>query len=312
MNCNKYIKMFIFLFAVTIGTAVIGCASKPAADKTTSSLTNTPATSTSPADSTSTAPPSTAVTDVAARNAALLAEAQAAHDAAIAANAEQSCPDQLAALDALFDTVKKDAAANPASPDVSAKLLDIAQRYKALEKTAQALYLKERVDGLEFAPYDSASYAKGEAALALLTAADVQSAPAQTLLDNATVAFDSYSAVLFAGFSAEADKAKQAADASKAKADSVKASVAAREAYAGASNYYREGQANIADRLPEAAVADFQAAQIAFEEVYEDVLARREAALAAIRKAEQAAQDVEDFAREADEIAPLEEEGGVQ
>jgi hypothetical protein len=309
MKCNKYIKMFIFLLAVTVGIAVIGCASKPAA----SSITSPPAGGTSPASPTSPAGSTpTTPTTPAARNAALLAEAQAARDAAIAANADQSCPDQLAALDTLFDAVKKDAAANPASPDVGAKLLDATQRYKALEKASQALYIKERVDGLGFAPYDSASYAKGEAALALLAAADVKNASTQMLLDNATAAYDSYSTVLFAGFSAEADKAKRAADASKAKADSIKASVAAREAYGRAANYYREGQGNITNRLPEAAIADFQAAQTAFEEVYEDVLARREAALAAIRKAEQTAQDVENFAREADEIAPLEEEGGVQ
>ena len=63
----------------------------------------------------------------------------------------------------------------------------------------------------------------------------------------------------------------------------------------------------MANKLPEAALADFQTAGVSYEEIYADVLARRNAAQAAIQRAEQRARDVEAFAAEADELAPLEE-----
>jgi hypothetical protein len=186
-------------------------------------------------------------------------------------------------------------------------LRDLLLRYQALEMAANAQYRKERVDGLDFAQYDKASYDKGESALAAFVAANAQTENAQALYDNALAARDSYTAVLLAGFTAAAEKARADALSSKSKADSIKAGVAAREAYANAGTYFRTGDENMANKLPEAALADFQVARVSYEEIYADVLARRNAAQAAIERAEQRAREVEVFAVEADQLAPLEE-----
>jgi hypothetical protein len=294
-------KIKILMFLLIISIVIFGCKSSPKTDDA-SSLTDSSQSTVTDVPAVSTP---TDIPDVTSRNTALLAEVQSARDAAITARADEACPDALAALDTMFESVKSEASANMTSPTATVKLEDLLLRYKALEQAAQAAYAKERVDGLEFAQYDRVNYAKGEAALALLNTADAEKDNAQLLLTNATVARDSYNAVLFAGFTVAADKARQSALSSKSKADSIKAGVAAQAAYGNAGAYFRTGDENISNKLPEAAVADFQTAHTTYEQIYEEVLARRNAAQTAIQKAEQKAQEVETFAVEADAIAPL-------
>ena len=242
-----------------------------------------------------------------AKDTGLVGQVESAREAAIAAKADETFPGELASVNGRFDALKQRLGSRSPNSAQSAELQDLLLRYQALEMASSAEYRKARVDGLEFAQYDNASYDKGEAALAAFKAADIQSESAQTLYDNALAARDAYTAVLNAGFIAAAEKARAAALSSKSKADSIKAGVAARDAYVNAGTYFRTGDENMANKLPEAALADFQTAGVSYEEIYADVLARRNAAQAAIQRAEQRARDVEAFAAEADELAPLEE-----
>lgn len=226
----------------------------------------------------------------------LLTQTRSARDDAVSAGADERHPQTLAALDKSLEASQKS----------SKKLRDLLLRYQALEQASSAAYKKERVDGLGFAQSDAASYQAGETAMAAFAAANKEKDSAEKLLATAKTANSSYSATLFAGFSSEATKAREEAVASRSNADIVKADVAAKGAYANAGNYFQAGDDNLANKLPEAALADFQIARVSYEEICEDVLLRRDTAVRAIVRAEQRAQEVEDFAIEADAIVPLE------
>jgi predicted small secreted protein len=233
----------------------------------------------------------------------ILSSVQDARQSAITAGAGERYPETMTALDAsLADSQSK-----------KTQLQDLLWRYLALEQASAAAYKKGRVDGLGFAGYDEESYRQGEESLAKFDAADRENGRASDLFNTAKTANDSYGAVLIAGFSIEADKARGEALAGKAKAEDVKADIAAKDAYAGAGEYFSRGDENIEKKLPEAALADFQIARVAYEEIHEEVLRRRETAREAIARAEQRAKEVEEFAAEADTIAPLDgAQGGAE
>jgi hypothetical protein len=105
-----------------------------------------------------------------------------------------------------------------------------------------------------------------------------------------------------------AEQARKAAEESKARADSVKAGNAKKAEYAEALGLYKRGVEKVGKGQPEDAIRDFNQAQASFEELYVTVSTLREEALRAMRSAEQKAQEVEDFAVQADAIAPLADE----
>ncbi|MDR3284687.1 MAG: hypothetical protein LBS97_05875 [Treponema sp.] len=141
------------------------------------------------------------------RNAAALADIEAARNKAIEAGAETFCPDELSALDKALRALKDSLAQNPADTTVAEKAPDLTLRYKALEKAARALAAKDAVDSLGLAQFDPDSYAEGEAALDTLGQADPLADDAQTLSDTAEKAADAYIKVLAAGVSGARGKA---------------------------------------------------------------------------------------------------------
>jgi hypothetical protein len=279
------IKTLLFLFLIS--AIAFGCKSSPRAKATPLAAESKPETAAGPTDA----------------NGRLLAGAQAARDSALAANADKTYPQAFAALDARLNEIKTEYNAGSTDAGLGGSLTDIALRFKALEQASLALQAKKRADELDFEPFAPDSYKKGKDALAGL--ADFEKGDAQALFDNASTAYSSFNDVLAAGFTASAEKARLAALESKARADSVKAAVAAKAAYADAASRLSLGDKKMEAKQPEAALADFLSAQASFEELYESVSARREAARKAIQDAENKAQEVEEYALQADGIAPL-------
>lgn len=218
---------------------------------------------------------------------------QAARDAAVSAGADSRYPEPLAALDALLTAAKNDAK----------KLQDVLLRYQALEQVSTALSKKDRADGLNFSQYNLPSYQAGEKAIAAFEKANKAKASTSSLTTTAKTADDSYAAVLFAGFTAQAVQERVYAAESKAKADGAQAAVAVKDIYAKAENSLNAGDTNVANSLPEAALADFKAARASYEESFENVEKRKEEATQAIAAAEERVVEADAFA--ADAAKPL-------
>lgn len=236
-------------------------------------------------------------------NSSDLAKAASARDAAVAAGADKTTPDQFAAVDVLYKSLQ---AAAETGADTSAGLQDVTARYNALEKYAKALDAKKRVDDLGYASYDQSAYDKGNTAVNSLK--DLFINPAATgaqWLEQADTAYNSYNAVLTTAFKKLAKDERTAAFTAKRNADGIKAGVAAKDSYDAAVQEFRAGDSSYSMQNPESAYNHYQTAQKGFETLYNDVSAKRAAAQAAIDAAKQKAAESAQSAEQADKTAPL-------
>ena len=95
-------------------------------------------------------------------NSDALGKTENARQAAIDAGAKETSPVQFAAVDKLYEALQAQA---KTGADVSKGLEDVQKRYNALEKYAQAVQAKKRIDELGLASADQAKYDAGCAAL---------------------------------------------------------------------------------------------------------------------------------------------------
>lgn len=238
-----------------------------------------------------------------ADNTDALAKTDDARKAAIEAGAEEASPIQFKAVDTMYEALKVQASSGA---DVSAGLEDVQKRYSALEKYAQAIAAKKRIDELGLASADEAKYKAGCDALADLESLFNESKfTGEAMLAKADTAKKSFDAVLFTGFKNLAKDERTEAFKAKREADSIKAGVAAKDAYNAAVAEFKAGDSSYAMQNPESAYGHYKVSRGQFNEVYTTVLARREAASKAMEEARIRVAESQSYAVKADEEAPL-------
>ena len=115
------------------------------------------------------------------------------------------------------------------------------------------------------------------------------------------------------GLKANAGRERQAALEAKKNADSVKAGVARKEEYTKASEIFKKADSSYVTANLEGAFNGYKTSKEAFTSMYEEIKEKRAAAQALIDAAKQKVADSENYAIEADSIAPLEgETAGIE
>lgn len=275
----------------------ISCGSKPAAEepKPEAPVVETPAEDTEPTVEDEEA----SATDVDA----IMAQLKDARDAAIEAGAEDIAPDQLLALDELYNSFKDDPSMLEAS---SEKLL---KGYKLLADYCKAVSAKDEIDENDYAEYDQANYDKGVECLSIVEAVYENGDFDNTsVFETAAEAYSHFNSVLTVAYKKLAKEERELAYEAKRKADSVKAGVARREEYKVAADIFQKGDSSYSMQNPKRALELYEEAKDSFLDLYEEVAAKRAEAQAAIEAAKQRVAESAKFAAEADVKAPITEQ----
>jgi len=242
-------------------------------------------------------------TDFSATNAKLFENVEAARNKAIEAEASKYYPEQWAATEQKYETLKNNVA-NDKSTDYSSQIIDLTARYNSLANASEAKALKARVDELQFNELDKSVYEAGEQALLNYNGLGASGSGAE-LLRQSEIALDSYKALMNKGFVALAGRERQAALDAKKQADSVKAGVTQKEVYSQASETFKKADSSYVTKNIEAAYNGYKSSKETYLNLYETIAAKRAAAQAAIDRAKQKVSDAESYAVEGDSIAPL-------
>lgn len=244
--------------------------------------------------------------DYSTANKTLLALTDAARENAVASGAEKYFSEKFAATEEKYTIVKNNVETD-SSKDYSAEIKDLTERYQSLAAASQAQALKEKADELSLADENKSSYEAGQKALEEYSALSNEANGAD-LLAKANEALNAYSDVVNKGLKANAARERQAALEAKKNADSVKAGVAKKEQYTKASETFKKADSSYVTTNIEGAFKGYKEAKEAFNSLYEEIKEKRAAAQALIDAAKQKVADSENYAVEADSIAPLEGE----
>lgn len=244
--------------------------------------------------------------DYSTANKTLLALTDAARENAIASGAEKYFSSNFAATEEKYTVVKNNVETD-SSKDYSAEIKDLTERYQSLAAASQAKALKEKADELSLADENKSSYEAGQKALEEYSALSSETSGAD-LLAKANEALNAYSDVVNKGLKANAARERQGALEAKKNADSVKAGVAKKEQYTKASETFKKADSSYVTTNIEGAFKGYKEAKEAFNSLYEEIKEKRAAAQALIDAAKQKVADSENYAVEADSIAPLEGE----
>lgn len=241
--------------------------------------------------------------DYSAANQSLWALTEVARQDAIASGAKKYYAEGFEATESIYSTVKNDLESSP-SVDHSEKIKDLTSRYKSLSAASQARVLKEKADTLSLSGEDKASYEAGEKALAEYLALGT-SASGDALLAKANEALNAYNDVVNKGLKANAARERQASLEAKRKADSVKAGVAKKDEYLKAAETFKKADSSYVTGDIEGAFKGYRSSKEVFVSLFETIQEKRMAAQALIDAAKQRVSNAENYAVEADSIAPL-------
>lgn len=237
-------------------------------------------------------------------NATILETVESARKLALESGAQDKAADKLEAIDKLFEDIK--AKSEDSTQDISKDGKDIADRYLALAGYVTAKDAKEKIDGTDMISIVQSLYDEGCAALAELEEMfDDPEVTGNQLLNKATTATTSLNTALAAIYKKVAKDERDAAMAAKKDADSVKAGVSMKAKYNEAVGNFKTGDSLFAMQNPAKAYDNYKIAKEIFEELFEEVSAKRAAALKAIEDAKKAVTETETFAEEADVQAPI-------
>lgn len=239
-------------------------------------------------------------------SATILETIEGARKLALESGAEDLAADKLEAIDKLYEDIKLKA--EDSSVDISKDGKDIADRYLALAGYITAKDAKEKIDGTEMISIVQSLYDEGSSALADLEEMfDDPEATGSQMLEKATTATTCLNSALAAIYKKVAKDERDAAMAAKKDADSVKAAVSMKTKYNEAVGNFKTGDSLYAMQNPAKAYDNYKIAKEIFQELFEEVSAKREAALKAIEDAKKAVSETETFAEEADVQAPITE-----
>lgn len=210
------------------------------------------------------------------------ADAQAARDRALWADAEALSPEALAVADAANAAADAALAAGDAKAAIAAYRVAILA-YDATEKRSTALAVKATVDELEYGPMDSGNY---ELAGQKLAAVDsTLPTDGEAARDAAEEALLRYRLVLSKGWELTAGRRREAAERYKLESEGIKAQVALKAEYSEAKAVWDAAVAASAAGNHESAAPLFEQSEYMFEAVYQKAAEKRAAAEAAIQAA---------------------------
>lgn len=305
---RRHIRLLFLSVLLSLVIFFIGCSSTPEAE------TAAPATESS-ASAVTTAPVESVSNDEAAAQAALLAaetaglmaELTAARELAVASGADSLFPEEFAKVSAEYDALIKAQQENP-DADYRSQIEGLRDTYLALAKLSQATEMRERIVNAGLQDSDPDNFQKGDAALEQVQLLYHEGAAGSQLVEQATIAYDSYFAILSANYDTMCQSQRELALAAKEKADSIKSAMAAKDEYATAALVLSGAETAYAGKVYDKAYDGFVEAAKQFTAVYDDVFVRRATAEEAIRRAKQKVDASAALAEEADEIAPLQDE----
>ncbi len=240
------------------------------------------------------------------KNAKLLAQTDESRANAVKAGADSYYGDQLKDTDEKLKALKEKAA--DSKEDLSAEINDLNYRYLALQKASETKKLKEKIDENGFADDNRIAYDAAEALLNELEKVINENADGKTMYKSAEATYAAYHTIFYNSFKKLATKERDAALAEKKNADNVKAGVARKDAYKTATDTLKKGDSAFVTQNPEGAFDNYKAAKEQFADLFKDVSEKRAAAQKRIDEAKAKVQDVENFAGEADSIAPIGDE----
>lgn len=236
-------------------------------------------------------------------NAAILQTVESARKLALESGAEEKAADKLADIDELYEAMQAKA---ENGDSISAEGKDIADRYLALAGYVTAKDAKEKIDSTEKSFLAQSLYDDGCEALAELEEMfDDPDATGAQLLNKATTATTALNSALSIIYKKVAKDERDAAMAAKKNADSVKAGVSMKAKYNEAVNDFKKGDSLFSMQNPAKAYDNYKLAKEIFTELFDEVSAKREAALKAIEDAKKSVAESESFAETADAQAPI-------
>lgn len=238
-------------------------------------------------------------------NAAVLETVESARQLALESGAEDKAADKLANIDKLYDALQAKA---DGEDSIAEEGKDIADRYLALAGYLNAKDAKEKIDSTEKSFLAQSLYDDGCEALADLEELfDDPEATGAQLLSKATTAVTCLESALATIYKKVAKDERDAAMAAKKNADSVKAGVSMKAKYNEAVSSFKTGDSLFSMQNPAKAYDNYKNAKETFTELFEEVSAKREAALKAIEDAKKSVAESESFAETADAQAPITE-----
>ena len=287
-------SIYVLFILLLVGFFFWGCSSTPEAVPEEEIVTVVPDAGESEA-----VPSGDAFSDV---NEKYLSAAAAARDSAIVAGADVLVPDIFTEIDAMYQQLCQVCADNPGQSQEAA-LIDVADRFTALERLVLAQNLRNKIGDLKFDNIDPQALADGDAAGEEAILLFESGGSGSDIRAAADKAFNAYSL---------AEATRKEAYTQKDAADSIKSATADKDAYSATVLVLSAADAAFVSGNYEAAYTGFTETAVSFKEIYERVAEKRAAAEAAITRAKQKVDTTAVFAAEADEIAPLEAEGEME
>lgn len=232
--------------------------------------------------------------------AALLAQIDAARNAALEAGADEKCPDLLKQVDDLYESLKGENLKDNAEM--------LMARYNLLANYLKAKDAKDEIDENGFAFYAQKNYDDGLADLEKVSGA-LESADAidGSVSSAAERAYANFNTVLTVAYKRIAKAERDAAYEAKKLADSVKAGVSQKERYKEAADDFQLGDSLYSMQNPKKALDKYTSAKDKFTSLYNEVSEKRAAAQAAIEEAKKRVAESAEYAEEADNKAPITE-----
>jgi tetratricopeptide (TPR) repeat protein len=189
----------------------------------------------------------------------------------------------------------------PVVPEVLEEEL-LANATKAFDN---ATSMKDKIEKLSFASYNESSYNDGISAFEKYNSLVAENGSATEKLTNAILAEKKYKEVLDSAFFKLAAEKKVEVVQVRNDALEIKSDKADKVGFEAAQLLFVTAETASAAKEFEKAYDYYAKAKDAFSDVYSNVSSKRAAALEAIERAKNKAADVESFAEEADEIAPI-------
>lgn len=251
--------------------------------------------------------------DFTEENTALRDAVYKAREAAVDAGALMLFPEEFLAMDAFAASIDATFEQEKSSADFTAKAQNLLDMYKCFENLSIATKAQERIEKLGLAKYDAEDYEKANTiAREFGTIESFDNIEGAYFLGKSEEMVVLYNTVIEKAFKTLSNEARESYMVTKKAADGIKSSVAAKDEYKAANDIMLNADASASRMEWENAYNGYQKADAAMQLVYEAVAEKRAAAEKAIAEAKARAEAAAAYALEADEIAPITEEGEAE
>ena len=251
--------------------------------------------------------------DFTEENTALRDAVYKAREAAVDAGALILFPEEFLAMDAFAASIEATFEQEKSSADFTAKAQNLLDMYKCFENLSIATKAQEKIEKLGLAKYDEDDYEKANTiAREFGTIESFDNINGAYFLGKSEEMVVLYNTVIEKAFKTLSNEAREAFMLTKKAADEIKSEVAAKEEYKAANDLMLDADASASRMEWESAYNGYQKADAAMQLVYEAVAKKRAAAEKAIADAKARVEAAAAYALEADEIAPITEEGEAE